>query len=324
MALPKVSVFMQTYQHAAFVRESVDSVLAQGYPNLEIVIGDDASTDGTQEILLQYDGAHPGLFKVLLSNSNLGITANSNRVFRACTGEFLAHTSGDDVWLPGKLHKQVEWFSRHPQAVVCYGNAEHINEDGTRVLRLHHEARRNPFRSGGIEAFLSSTVFFPACTAMVRRSACPPYGFEPSVTWNSDWLYYAEIVRQGEIGYIPEVLARYRVHSASAMRNLDRVLADALLSCAILESRHPEYMPRLRHLRQEFLTGSALQYLKTRDYETAARYLLVAIPLDWSGDTYLSRLQKALIYLVVKTGLLRFVYERYDSFQTRRTAERNA
>src|SRR3954452_23351532 len=105
---------MLTYQHAAFVRESLDSVLVQDYPNMEIVVGDDASTDGTQDILRDYAGRHPGVFKLLLSPVNRGITANSKSTLMACEGELIAHTSGDDVWLPGKLHKQVKWAGKTP------------------------------------------------------------------------------------------------------------------------------------------------------------------------------------------------------------------
>src|SRR3954466_12075374 len=79
--LPRVSVLMLTYQHAKYVRESVESVLAQNYPNLQIVIGDDASTDGTQDILREYAARHPGLFKLLLAETNQGITKNANQTF---------------------------------------------------------------------------------------------------------------------------------------------------------------------------------------------------------------------------------------------------
>ena len=117
----------------------------------------------------------------------------------------------------------------------------------------------------------------------------------------------------GGMGYVPEVLARYRVHGASAMRNLERVLADALLAFGILESKHPELMPQMRRLREEFLTGSALQYLKIHDYDRASKYLRTAIRLNPWGDSYLSAFHKVALYGLAVTGLLRFGYERFDS-----------
>lgn len=317
MDLPRVSVLMLTYQHARYVRESIESVLAQNYPNLEIVIGDDASTDGTQDILREYAARYPGLFKLLLAETNQGIAQNSTKTFLACEGEFIAHTSGDDVWLPGKLHKQVAWYAEHPEAVICYTNAEHIDATGATVLRLHHEKHRNGFRAGGIDVLLRSTVFFPSCSVLIRRSACPPYGFDSRVTWNSDWLYFAEVAMHGSIGYIPEVLVRYRVHSGGAMQKLDRVLADALLAFGILESKYPELMPQTRRLRQEFLTGSALQSLKQHDYETAARHLRIAIRMNPRGDTYLNAPMKAALYLLAATGSLRRAHGIYERFQKR-------
>src|SRR3954451_5178189 len=303
---------MLTYQHAAFVRESLDSVLVQDYPNMEIVVGDDASTDGTQDILRDYAERNPGVFKLLLAPENRGITANSNSTLKACEGDLIAHTSGDDVWLPGKLHKQVKWLAENPGAVICYTNTEHINETGTKVLRLHHD-RRNPYRAGGIDVFLKSTIAFPSCSTLVRRSAIPADGFDEPLTWNSDWLYYAEILMNGSVGYVPEVLARYRVHGRSAMRNLDRVLADALLAFGILESKHPELMPQTTRLREEFLTGSALQYLKVHDYDRASKYIRTANRLNRGGDSYLSAFGKLALYGLEVTGLLRFAYQFFES-----------
>jgi glycosyltransferase involved in cell wall biosynthesis len=319
MELPRVSVLMLTYQHARYVRESVDSVLAQNYPTLQIVIGDDASTDGTQDILRDYAARYPGLFKLLLAETNQGITKNANQTFRGCEGEFIAFTSGDDVWLPGKLDKQVAWYREHPEAVICYTNAEHVDESGTTVLRLHHEKRRNPYRAGGIDVLLQSTVFFSSSSILVRRCACPPYGYDERVTWNSDWLLFAEIALHGSIGYVPEVLVRYRVHSGGAMQKLDRVLSDALLAFGILESNHPELMLQTRRLRQEFLTGSALQSLKQGDYDRASRYLRTAIRMNPRGDTYLSAPMKAALYVLSATGLLQRVYGLYEAFRKRRT-----
>jgi len=314
MDLPKISVYMLSYQHAAFIRESVESVLAQDYPNMEIVIGDDGSTDGTQDILREYAARHPGLFKLLLAETNQGITVNSNRTLRACEGEFIAYTSGDDMWLPGKLHKQVAWFGANPDAVACYGNVEHIDENGA-PLKLQHERRRNRSRSGGIEAFLQSTVGFASCSIMVRRSAIPAYGFDERVGSTSDWLFYAEIAMKGRVGYIPDVLARYRLHGGNAMRNRDRVLADMLLAFGIFESKHPQYMPYTRRLREEFLIGSALDYLKTHDFERASKYLQIGIRLHPRSDAYLNVFQKAALYVLAKTGLLRRTYQLYESFR---------
>lgn len=311
MDLPRISVFILTYQHRAFIRECLDSVLAQDYPNMEIVIGDDASTDGTQDILREYARLHPGLFKLLLAETNQGITRNANRTLIACEGELIAHTSGDDVWLPGKLYKQVAWLAENPDAVICYTNAEHVDESGQRVLRLHHEKGRNPFRSGGLDVFLRSSVFFPSCSVLVRRSACPPHGYDERITWNSDWLYFAEIAAKGRTGYVPEVLARYRVHESSAMRNTDRVLADALLAFGILESKCPELMSYTRHLREEFLIGSALQYLKAGHDVKASRYLLAGIRLNARRDAYLSAPKKMGLYFLARTGLLRRAFAAY-------------
>lgn len=301
---------MLSYQHAAYIRESIDSILEQDYPNLRIVIGDDASTDGTQDILRDYAARYPGLFTLLLAEKNQGITRNANQVFRACDGEFLAHTSGDDAWLPGKLHKQVTWMADNPDAVMCYTNAEHIDAQGKRI-RLHHESRRNPFREGGMDVFLQSILFFPACSVMVRRTAAPSYGFDERLPWNSDWLYLAEIAHKGRTGYIPETLARYRVHGESAMRNVDAVLADAIRACDILGAKYPEHRLQIERLRGEFIEGSALQHLKAGRSGRAASLLREAYAVNPHGDSYLNAPAKAALAFLSRTELLEPVYRLY-------------
>ncbi len=100
--LPLVSVAVITYNQKEFLRECIESILAQDYPNLEIVIADDASSDGTQDMLRDYDVQFPDKFVLKLAGRNQGITANSNEAHFACTGKYIAWMGGDDLMLPGK------------------------------------------------------------------------------------------------------------------------------------------------------------------------------------------------------------------------------
>jgi glycosyltransferase involved in cell wall biosynthesis len=98
--LPLVSLAIITYNQKDYLRECIESVLSQDYENIEIVIADDCSTDGTQDMLREYDKKYPNKFVLKLSERNQGITANSNLALFACCGKYIAMTGGDDIFLP--------------------------------------------------------------------------------------------------------------------------------------------------------------------------------------------------------------------------------
>lgn len=263
--LPKVSVHLPSYQQREYLREAIESVLAQDYSALEIVVGDDGSTDGTHEMVRDYDRRFPGLFVLALDTVNRGITANWNRILPLCTGKYVAWLDGDDLWLPGKLHRQVEYMETHPEVVLSYTNADVFNSATGASIRLQHEPRRNPFRAGGAEQLLRSATFFVTATVMARRSAFPASGADSRMSFVSDWLFWVDVAHHGKIGYLEEVLTRYRMHPGNNTKRGDLILAEQLMMLAIVEGRYPEYMELIPDVRAECLWYHGLRYLAEGD-----------------------------------------------------------
>jgi len=211
--IPKVSVFMAVYQQKDFICEALDSVLMQNYPNMEVVIGDDGSTDGTQEILKQYELKYPKLIRLILAKENTGITANCNRILKECTGQYIAFMAGDDIWLHGKIQTQVDYLESHPRCSICYHNLDVFDSDSGKTLRYFNGPEANFPHEGTVEVAVKYGTFNGAISNMVRRSDCPPHGFDSSVSMASDWLFWVDILLNGgEIHYLKKVLARYRRH----------------------------------------------------------------------------------------------------------------
>jgi hypothetical protein len=218
---PKVSVLLQTYNHEPYIAQAIESVLLQRSPgSFEIVIADDCSTDGTRAIVEQYAGPRPDLFRSVLPARNLGAGAIFVRALESARGEYVAYLDGDDYWSsPDKLRKQVESLDASPEWVTCfhdvsliYGEAGHPS--GFVVPALEES-------SFGIDQILRK-CFIPGPSWMVRRHA-----FEALPSWVvefawSDWLLHIRAAQQGEIGYLPQVLAAYRVHGGSMFAALDR------------------------------------------------------------------------------------------------------
>lgn len=243
--LPLVSVAIVTYNQKDFLRECIESVLLQDYPNFEIVVADDGSTDGTQEMLHVYELACLGKFVLRLSPTNRGVTANQNLALSACTGKYIAWMAGDDLMLPGKLSKQVQFLEENPEFSICYHDLDIFESSSGKTIRRYSDVDKP--RIGDVRTLICYGAFNGAVSNMVRASSQPIHGFDERVSIASDWLYWVECLwNGGKIGYINEILGRHRRHKNNVTSSSIRspsvgVILDHLISCDIILSRAPEF-----------------------------------------------------------------------------------
>lgn len=113
--LPAVSVILPVLNEEKYVHEAVESILSQTYSDFELIVVDDDSTDGTLEIL-RHDSDYR--VRILSNGRNLGITKSLNAEISAARGRYIARQDVDDVSLPGRLEKQIEYMKKHPQIAV--------------------------------------------------------------------------------------------------------------------------------------------------------------------------------------------------------------
>lgn len=207
----KVSVSIVTFNHERFIAQAIEGVLMQETPfEVELIVGDDVSTDRTREIVLDYQRRHPERIRTVLPASNLG--DGGKRLFAAtlaaCRGEHVAMLDGDDYWTaPDKLAKQAAFLDAHPDCAMCFHDVETVDAEG----------RPGPFRPYGGAPFLGledvvRRCVVPSCSPMFRA---PVLAELPGWYWKApwgDWPLYILAARQGRIGYLPEVMGAYRVH----------------------------------------------------------------------------------------------------------------
>ncbi len=260
----KVSVVICCYNQQGFIRETVDSVLAQTYPNIEIIISDDGSTDATPSILQDYAQRHPDKIKVVLSSSNTGIPANINRGMAQRTGELTAWLDGDDVMLPTKLEKQVALLQQHADAVGCYTDAEVFESETGKTLGLASMLYNGTtqLKQGRLEAWFLPRYFVLPSTFMARSNACPVHGFDERLKYKSEILFFAETFRQGRFLALAEPLTRYRRHGQNLTANnqhRDASLEYELLMCAIWDARYPEQRAVFQRMRRAAFIVEALK-----------------------------------------------------------------
>ncbi|MDM2776598.1 glycosyltransferase [Citrobacter sp. Cpo142] len=232
---PKVSVIIITYNQEAFISDTLDSVLVQNYPNLEIVVADDASTDNTPMIIEQYHEKYPEIIRPVLNPNNLGITGNSNAAFFHCTGELIAILGGDDIFLPGKIEKQVRQFE-DPKVVLSYHQVDIFLHQTGETLFVTNTTEREFI--GNAYDIISKGGIPGASSVMVRRSACPEHGFDPQFPVVSDWIFYIEVALKGKVAFLNEMLGRYRKHGKGASERTLELMSESLMTLDVVIERY--------------------------------------------------------------------------------------
>ncbi|EKG0058027.1 glycosyltransferase, partial [Vibrio cholerae] len=253
---PLVSVAIITYNQKEYLRECIESCLIQDYPNFEIVIADDCSTDGTQDMLLEYKTAYPSKFVLRFSEKNQGITTNSNAAHFACSGKYIAWMGGDDLMLPGKIAKQVEFMENNPDCTICYHNLDVFDSKTDKTLYFFNDKLKF---NGNIKTAIRYGTFNGACSNIVRAEKTPVHGFDNRLPVASDWLYWVETLSNGgTINYIDDILGRYRRHSNNITRKESFITQnelDHLVSCQIMLSKFPQYFNDIMYIYSKRILG---------------------------------------------------------------------
>jgi glycosyltransferase involved in cell wall biosynthesis len=198
LIMPQISVIIPTYNRAHCIGRALESVRGQGIEGIELVIGDDASTDGTVEVAR---GVFPDA-RVAVLERNSGAAAARNAAMRIAGGEFLAFLDSDDEWLPGKIAAQVEYLRARPEVFACATGHVFKRRDG-RERRVVVENEGDWSRR-----LLAGQPFHGASTPVVRRAVLDVVGMQDeSLRVLEDWDWMLRIARAGELHVLPEVLA---------------------------------------------------------------------------------------------------------------------
>ena len=273
---PKVSLFIISYNQKKFIEEAIESAVNQDYENLEIIISDDGSTDGTADIVAQWQRRYPERLIALLNRDNVGITRNCNRALRSCTGDLIAMFGGDDVLLPGKISAQVDWFQQDSRRVLCGHQIEYISENGLIIPSLNSPTLRE---GRGPKMFIRHGQQLPAQSIMIRASAIPSHGFDESIPIASDFLFFIDVLsNDGAYGYVNGVYAQYRDHGANVSKNYSEMLRDVEKTYKIIGSRYPQYRSICSNSIIEHVSYfGGVRYLKLGDKIAARKKFCEAI-----------------------------------------------
>jgi glycosyltransferase involved in cell wall biosynthesis len=259
---PVVSVLMITYNHAQYLSEAIESVVAQecSFP-FELIIGEDASSDDSRHLVLEYQRRYPHVIRVVYSAQNVGMIRNARRILAKARGDYVAYCEGDDYWRSrDKLARQVELIRRDPRIGIVHSDWVRARlRDGHWKFDLRKSVlRKVPLQF--LEGDIFKTWYFPkvlrTCTVLVRRDAiqeCFNSALGSKRYKFGDNVRNAYLTSRWRVAYLQQVSSVYRQSTGSALRSGAKVRVALYKSCLEFDtdarsfySDRPDYPPGFR------------------------------------------------------------------------------
>jgi glycosyltransferase involved in cell wall biosynthesis len=278
---PQVSILITAYMHERYVARALDGVLEQRGVSFELLVGDDASTDGTRAVIEHYASAHAGLIRTLFPEHNLGHGGSAlfAELLARARGPYVASLDGDDFWTsPDKLRRQVAHLDANQGCAMCFHDVLCRHEDGSQPDR--------PFtglataRTFGLEDLLDGFQI-GSCAPVFRRDAIHPLPeWYVGLPWGDAPLYVLAAT-QGTIDYIPDVMGVYRIHGQGMYRGLPRLSVLELQASYYERLRVPApYRPQLQRKLADTLVKLGLEHERLGAREAALECLAESFRVD--------------------------------------------
>lgn len=294
MKPPQVSVVIPAYNSAAFLAECLDSVLAQDFTDFELLIADDASTDGTVAVIERY-AARDSRIRWWRNASNLGQARNFNAILQAARGEFIKPLHADDVLLSSAaLRLMAAELERQP-AVTLVGCASHVIDARSRQIELRNHFGTTQTIAGReliIRCFEKPGNLIGEPSLVMFRRAQAGAGFNPRYRQIVDWEFCLHLLEQGDFCFIAAPLAAWRRHAgqeteanrrSGVSANEELWLAQEWLARAWLRERATRQMcfTQMRHLRRHYGAAAADLIAELRQRLGAGWYLMYWLKRRW-------------------------------------------
>lgn len=292
--LPRVSIVTPAYNQAEFLRETIESVVAQDYPNIEYVVLDDGSTDETPQILAEYGDAFRWE-----SHANMGQTATINKGWAMTSGEIITWLNSDDTLLPGAVTRGVQFLLDNPDVGIVFGDTLITESDGRPI---ETSPPQPPFDHARFVIKCRNTISQPS--TFIRREVVDKVGdLDPSLYYFMDWEFWMRAGIYYRIEHIDDVLSTYRLHAESKTVTQSRKAAPELEYIYKKYFKREDLPPEIRAAEKEAMMNMCFTsggfYLKGGDAENASKMAAKAFIYNPKGKYNLANLRK---YLYCRLG----------------------
>ncbi|RAP33976.1 glycosyl transferase family 2 [Candidatus Marinamargulisbacteria bacterium SCGC AG-439-L15] len=273
---PKVSVIMNCYNSATYLKEAIDSVYAQSYSNWEIIFWDNQSSDNSAEIAKSYDDR----LKYYCSDCYLKLGEGRNKALEKVTGDYIAFLDCDDQWLPQFLEHQTSLLDNDKDLGVVYSNFltifDNVKEQKLAISKKHP--------SGHV--FLQALSVYPVgiLTAVIRRDVLSglTHYFDPKLNLVEDYDFFMRIIADNKAAYTSDPLAIYRNHSNNHTNRYKADFPDELIyTLEKFKKLYPSYQDVLLQLILE-------QRIKKVVYQHVAKGFFLSFFMHLRKDNLLT------------------------------------
>lgn len=288
---PLVSVIVPTYQMGRFLPMALASIQAQTYPDWEVHVVDDGSTDDTAAVMQRFL-ADPRFH--YHRGPRRGVSAARNAGIRNARGEFVALLDADDMWRPAKLALQVECLRHEPKVGVAYTNVQMVDLEGNPVATY-----QEPRYDGRITDRLIVRNFVTGCSSLIRRELLVRAGsYDESLETGEDYDLWLRLSLQCEFRYLPEVTYLYRQWPGQASRDERRMIDNARRVREGFLQRHPGVVSpaAVRESRTRSHVGRGLATMRAEGNRSAALgHILRALRISPANPLALKAFVKVLV-----------------------------
>jgi glycosyltransferase involved in cell wall biosynthesis len=270
---------MPSFNYARYLPLAIKSVLSQTHADLELIITDDCSTDGSREIVEEWKRLDDRIVPVF-HEVNRGLAGARNSGLAVSTGDFVAMCDADDLWLPDKLKIQLECFQRSPELGLVHSDSSIIDSNGNLTGELFSQLnhRRGQVTSGRIFEELCQRNFLCVPTVILRREAIlDAGGFDSRLRSLEDWVCWTKVARKYPFFYVKDALVCYRIHGASLSQNSKGMALNRANALRFLLESFPDVSPQLR---SRMLYSLGMSHLEQGDARTAINAFLGSIRSD--------------------------------------------
>lgn len=225
----KISVFITSYNQKFYLKQSIESVLNQSLRPFEIVVVDDCSTDGSRELLQNFAGTYPDLFKCVYNDVNQGVVNVRIKALNTITGDFVTYLDGDDLFKPGKLESEAKVFRQNPGVSIVYSNHSYLTERGEFIKNWTDQTslpEGNIFNQTFSRNFPDRSLFK---MEMVRFQDWKKVGFHDNrLRIYEDYEMRVRLTKSAKAKFNNEVLSGIRLHGTGLSSQNTAVHFDAL------------------------------------------------------------------------------------------------
>jgi glycosyltransferase involved in cell wall biosynthesis len=259
--LPLVSIVTPSYNQGRFLEGCILSILEQDYPNVEYIIMDGGSTDGSMDIIRKYADR----LAYWVSGPDGGQSAALNEGLRHATGEIWAWMNSDDAYVPGAIRKAVEWLETHPDHDIVFGDCLVVDENQLNE-RYYHAINVD------LPTMVTGQIGIPSGSTFIRKAVRERIGdFDESLNYFMDNNYWLRAMQVCSFGHIPEVLSVYRVYPSAKTWDIGQSNKRALEMILMYE-------------RFWLQSGIPLKIMKLRNKSFANAFLYAAYLASQAND----------------------------------------